>query len=469
MTVEHITLPGISDDAQLTLNGLLKQLNDKTERNLKRVAYYDGKYVIRQVGSIIPPEYYRLAEVLGWTAKAVDLLARRCNLDDILWPGGDLEAIGFPEFEKANNFFAEVDQALTSSLIHAVVFAINTTGADDEPGSLLHFKDALNATGTWNSRTRRLDDVLSITGRDDEGFPTSLALYLDGMTITAERENGNWAANPQPHPWGMPVEPLVYKPVLGRRPFGSSRISRPLMALQNQAARAIARLEGHMDIYAWPEFWLLGASEGMFTNADGTPKTAYQVMLGRIKGLPDDPNEDDPRLARAEVKHFPAASPEPHLARLNTAAKMFAREASLPDSALAITDLSNPTSADAYTASREDLISEAEGATDTWTAPLARAVARGLAIQNGLTEVPDSWAIESKWRNPMYLSRAQAADAGAKQVAAAPWLGETEVGLELLGLSSQQIRRALAERTRIQGRDLVRRLAPEPQPNGNGA
>src|SRR5690606_39272997 len=70
---------------------------------------------------------------------------------------------------------------------------------------------------------------------------------------------------------------------------------------------------------------------------------------GADQGHPDDDDAENPR---ADVKQFPAATPEPHLASLNAYAKMFARATSLPDTAVAITDLSNPTSAEAYDASQ---------------------------------------------------------------------------------------------------------------------
>ena len=76
-----ITLPDLSDDEQATLGRLLEDLDHKAERNLLRASYYDGKRAIRQVGTVIPPQYYRMGIVLGWSAKAVDVLARRCNLD----------------------------------------------------------------------------------------------------------------------------------------------------------------------------------------------------------------------------------------------------------------------------------------------------------------------------------------------------------------------------------------------------
>jgi hypothetical protein len=141
------------------------------------------------------------------------------------------------------------------------------------------------------------------------------------------------------------------------------------------------------------------------------------------------------------------------LADLNALAKLSAREYDLPDAAFALTDMANPTSEESYNASREDLIAEAEGATDDWSVPIRNAVRRALAIQNGLEDVPDSWAsLDTQWRSPKFLSKAAQADAGAKQIGAVPWLAETSIGLRLLGLSKQDAEIALAERTKSQGR-----------------
>jgi hypothetical protein len=240
----------------------------------------------------------------------------------------------------------------------------------------------------------------------------------------------------------------VYKPRVGR-PFGQSRISRPIMSLHDQALRTVIRMEAHNDVYTIPDLWMLGADESIFKNADGSQKASWQIVVGRIKGLPDDEDATNPR---AEVKQFPAASPEPHIMTLKQQAQLFSGESSVPLTSLGVSDMSNPTSADSYIASREDLIAEAEGATDDWAPALRRSLARGLAIQNGLREVPAEFAgIQPKWRSPVYLSRAAQADAGMKQLSAVPWLAESEVGLELLGLDEQQIQRAMADRRRLRG------------------
>lgn len=452
---ESIRIPDLlSEDEHVTLNVLVDQLREKSSRNLERSSFYDGRKAVKQVGGVIPAQYMNLGLALGWTANGVDGLGRRCNIDRMVWPAGDLDGIGMAELEESNFLLSELSQARTDSLIHGVSYLVTTRGVDDEPGALVHAKSALDATGEWNARKRALDSLLSVTSRKDNQI-TGFVLYLPNLTISAEKDAGKWSVERSEHTFGVPAEPLVYRP-RGSRRMGRSRITRPAMSIQMSALRALVRLEAHMDIYAIPKLIMLGADEGIFKNADGSPKASWQVVMGRVFGIPDDEDATNPR---ADVKQFAAESPEPHLAHLNALAKLMARETNLPDSDFALTDMSNPTSADAYNASRENLIAEAEGAQEDWDVPIRRTVARALAIQNGLDEVPDAWrSIAPKWRSPVFLSKAAAADAGGKQLAAAPWLAETEVGLELLGLSEQQIQRALADRRRNSGRAVLAAL-----------
>ena len=460
---EKLTIVGFSDDEMATVNRLLEQLEQKSSRNLLRSSYYDGKRAIKQVGTVIPPQYLNIGLALGWAAKGVDGLARRCNLEKMVWPTGDLDSLGMSELADGNFLFSEFNQAETDSLLHGVSYLITTQGMEGEPKALVHAKDALNATGDWNVRTRSLDSLLSITARHEEKV-TGFILYLPDLTVSASKDSSGWSVERQTHSWGVPAEPLVYRPRSSRR-MGKSRITRPVMGHQDSALRALVRLEAHMDIYTIPKMIMLGADESIFKNADGSPKASWQVALGRALGIPDDEEASNPR---ADVKQFPAESPAPHLAQLNALAKLMARETDLPDSDFALTDMANPTSADAYGASRENLIAEAEGAMDDWSVAIRRTVTRSLAIQNGFEAVPREWAgIAPKWRSPLYLSRAAAADAGAKQIGAVPWLAETDVGLELLGLDAQQIERALAQKAvaerRAAGRAVVAALKPAAQ------
>lgn len=479
-TAQKVRLPDVTGDENALINRLLTEIHAHRPRNMLRGSYYDSKRSIRMVGTLIPPQYFNLGLVLGWTGKAVDGLSRRVNLDGFVWPDGDLADIGGDVLWDTNHLASEIDSAVVAALKNGPAFLINTAGEpeDNEPESLIHVKDATEATGTWNRRRRGLDDLLSIIERDKEGRPLALALYLEGETITAQRDKANlrWQVDRQEHDYGVPAEVLPYKPET-KRPFGRSRISRPMMGLQDAAVRALIRREGHMDVFSYPELWMLGADESIFKTADGVQKSMWEIRLGRIKGIPDD---DEATTPRADVKQFPAASPEPHWGDLNGLARLFAREAQLPDSALAIKEMSNPTSAESYDASQYELIDEAEGAIDDFTPAVRRSFIRGLAILNdvALDEVPEEWkSISTNWRDPRYQSKAALADAGLKQLQSVPWLAETEVGLQLVGLTPQQVRSALAERRRQQGGGVLDRLraasaaqvTPEPEPTGGAA
>jgi hypothetical protein len=442
--LDSLTVPGLSGDEQDTLNRLAADLKAKQPRNLLRQRLYDNQEVASRIGDTIPAAYFKMGIVLGWTGKAVDALGRRCALERFVWADGDLDSLGARQVWDDNDLRSEINSAKVSSLIHGPAFLVNTTGLDGEPKSLIHVRDALSATGTWNPRRRRMDDLLSVLNRDEDGRITEFALYLDGLTVTGDKSSGAWKVDHQEHPWGMPVEVMVYKPRVGRA-MGASRITRPLIGLQKQAVRALIRLEGHMDVFSYPDFWLLGALAKDIKGENGANISAMAAALGRIRGIPD-------------IKQFPASAPTPNLAQLNTLAKLFARESSLPDSALAITDFANPTSADSYDASQYELIAEADGAVEDWTPAVKRAHIRALAILNGETEIPTKWqTIEPKWRDRRYTSKSAQADAGSKIVpliAAA----QSEVELELLGLDEQQIRRVMSDKRRNAGTGILQTL-----------
>src|SRR5690625_2604194 len=446
--IDPFRVSGLSDDDNRLVNALLRQLGEKMPRNLLRETYYNSKRVARQISTVVPPQYHRMGVALGWAAKTVDGLSNRCNLDGFVWADGDLSDVGLPELLDENRFLSEVRGGITTAMLYGPSFIVNTAGGEGEPGSLIHFRSAKDATGIWNHRTRSMDNLLSVVDRDDDGNISEFVLYQDGVTTTC-RKSGSWSVEDRSeHRYGVPVEEFAYRPETN--PVGVSRLSRSIMYFQDAALRTLIRAEGHMDVYSFPEMWMLGADESIFKNPDGSMKESWEVMIGRIKGIPDDEGASTPR---ADVKQFQAASPSSHMEWLNVLAKNMANESNLPVSEFALTDYANPTSEGALVEGRDGLIADAEAAMYEFGFSLSRAVRRGLAIQNRDPSLFDDLrGVQPKWRSPLHLSRAAEADAGSKQVAAAPWLAETTVGLELLGLSEQQIERVLAERRRIQGR-----------------
>jgi len=146
--------------------------------------------------------------------------------------------------------------------------------------------------------------------------------------------------------------------------------------------------------------------------------------------------------------------------------QMFSGETGIPVGELGMVGDSNPTSAEALMVSKDDLISEAEQTADNWTPDISATLTRAVKMLNR-GNVPDNLEILPVWRNPMHVSRAAAADAGAKVLDQHPELKGTDVGMEISGLSAEQIRRARSEIRASRGRSLLGRLTPEALADGD--
>lgn len=464
----RIVVADLIDDEQTELDELVMTWRAKRPRNNLRSAMYDMKNSARVLmSSQIPAVIRKRSFVLGWSAMAVDKLNRRCNLEDAYDANGtDLDTLGFDVYAKANRLQSEINQAGVSSLIHSVAFLVTTQGdtTAGEPEVLTLARTASTSAATWDVRRRAVRTFLSITSLDDQGEPDAMTMYLNNLNVIMTKEAGRWKVERREHVYGVPVDPLRYKPRLGR-PFGSSRISRAAMSIHMQALSAMIRADVNGEAYSLARYVLLGATEEAFKNADGSPKPAWQAAWDAVWAVGDDLEQPDPSLARADIKRFSGETPEPQLAHLRMLAQMYSGETSIPIGELGLLGDANPTSAEALTVGKDDLIATAEQTTDDWSPDLSSAITRALTMLND-GDIPPDLDVRPQWRSPVHTSRAQAADAGSKVIEKFPWLAETEVGLELAGLTPDQIRRALAERQRAQGRRVLDRLIPA---GNNGA
>lgn len=456
----RILVADLTDAEQAELDALVLQWRAKRPRNNLRAAFYDMTNSERSLMSNqIPAVIRRRSFVLGWSATAVDKLNRRCNLNAIYDAAGhDLDSLGLDDLVTSNRLISEISRAGLSSLKQSVAFLVTTQGDTSigEPAVLVNARDASTSTGFWSTRQKAITSFLSITALDDDGEPTAMTMYLFNLNVSMARENGSWEVRRSPHVYGVPVDPLVYKADVGR-PFGRSRISRSVMSIHMQALSSMIRADVNGEAYSLARYVLLGATEEAFQNADGSPKSTWEAAWDAVWAVGDDPGAAAEGMnPRADVKRFSGESPEPQLAHLRMLAQMFSGETGIPIGELGLIGDSNPTSADALTVGKDDLFAEAEQTTEGWSPDLSSTITRALTMLNG--DVPRDLDVRMDWRNPRYVSKAAEADAAAKVIDKFPWLAETEVGLELSGLSPDQIRRALAERQRARGREVLGRL-----------
>ena len=427
-------VPGLDDTEQATLDRLVAQWSARRPRNMTRLGYLDLKANLKDLQATLPPEIVsQLDVVIGWPLKAVDELANRIVLDG--FQGADANPLGLTELLEANLFDVEFPQAVTSSLSQSVSFV--TATRPDGGGVQIHFYSALWATGLWDRQRRSLSSGLAILDADNLQRPTRLALMVPDRIIYVAHTGDGWEIEDE-QVTGLgdriPMEPLPFQPTL-ERPFGRSRIDRQVMSVTDRAMRAAARLEIHSELFSAVKLILMGADKSAFE------ASSWSWLMDRLNTITKDEDGDLPRLEQVR-----AESPEPHIAVMRQLASEFSGHTGVPLSSLGIST-QNVESAQAKQEAREDIIGHAERQHKIWGAALRRVFGTAIMLRDGLDEPPPELrSLGLAWRPPNRPTLASLADAGAKQVAAIPGLADTTVGMELIGLTPQQIERFQSER-----------------------
>lgn len=464
------TAPDVESQIGLTdykvLHGLVDQLNAKRRRNEIRAAYYDMHNLFRDLGIAIPPSLRNIEVAMGWPAKAVDQLAMRIRFDGFVLPGGNVNDWGIPQMWTENRMNSEFSQAVVSTLIHPPSFLCTTLGdvASGEPQVLVTVDDANRATASWHPTRRAISAYLSVLSSDDDG-PNRILFVTPVYAYGITREGQRWGVRRVAHGLGrVPVEPLVYRPRLGDRWAGSSRISRDMMTITDSAMRTAARSEVGAEFFSAPQRYLLGADEEQFVGPNGERKSTWDLVMGRILAIGRDEDGDLPTIGQ-----FPQISMQPHVEHFRMWATMFAGAASLPISSLGVVQ-DNPSSADAIYAAKEELVLIAEQAGEDWFMPaLTRTAVTAVQIRDNLTAPPTELAgLGGRWRNPSTPSRSAATDAVMKQVTLGALPADSDVTLEQLGYDDTTVRRIQADRRRAVGRLVRNQQVTAPNVAGTG-
>lgn len=452
---------GLADDDAELLARLIRQWHRKRPRNLLRHAYRDMHHHVAWLGASIP-EYMRnqLEVVCSWPDKAVTALAARCMFDGFTVPSGDADPYAITDTLAANRFDLLVPETLDAALTYSCSFVVTlpgNTGAG-EPPVVITGADALWATALWDGRRRALTATLVLDSLDDDSRPMGALLLTPTHVTRLARADHGWVAMiRQDHNLGrVPVEPISYRASLNR-PFGRSRISRAVMALTDRVVRAGFRTEVSSDLYAAPALLLLGADESMFTGASGQMTPLWTWYMGRLKALPKDEDGDIPKLETISQQ-----SMQPFIDLKRALAAEFSAETSVPISSLGIVQ-DNPSSAEAIYAAKEDLVIEATAMDRAAGYNLARVAQNVACLQAGVSPADldeDMRHVSARWRNPAMPSVVSQSDAMVKQIQAVPALAATDVALEEMGYSAEQITRIRSQVRRATTDGVLERLLP---------
>lgn len=440
------SLQNIPDDDATTIANLFKTWADKYPRNLIRTRYVEARETFQDFGIGIPDAIKRKAmPMIGWPAKAVRALADLSVFEGFSLPG-DTDPYGIRGIEEDNALDVEVPQAITSAYTHSCSFM--TVAKDPESGHMLIMPRSADwSAALWDSVNRRIGAALTITDDDESGRITGFNAWLPGRVYTCEKHGREWSSERVDTGLStVSVVPLCYDAQLNR-PFGRSRVSRPLMALTDIGFRTIVRMEGNAEFYMSPKLWFLGAEQDAFS-AD-----TWSSLISAINAISKDEDGDTPSLQQMQQ-----ASMQPHSDMLKTIALMVASETNLPVNDLGIT-MDNPPSAEAMAAAERKLSREADRQNLRFGRAVKDATMMAVCMRDDLAEPPDDLkAIRPVWSPTREVSDAARADAFSKIASVSPEFAQTEAGWRYAGFDQKDIELILGTVRKAQASNTLDKL-----------
>lgn len=448
--IGSLTIPGLSDDDNKTLNLCLTQLDSVEWINGLRRRYFESRQRVQHLGISIPPQLQSFETVLGWPYKAVKSLATRVKLGGFAIPGADVADYGIQKIWAENRMGIEVHHAHMSALTYGASFVAVLAGGSGEPDVVIRALSPTATTALWDANRRRASAAVSVIAWD-AGMPSEFILYLDDKVVTARRVDGEWSIEEASHTLGRcPVVVLAYDSS-PEYPFGRSRITQGVMRITDEAIRTALRMEVSAEFYSSPQRYLLGANESAFTDGAGNTKSGWDAILGRMLAVGRDEDGEIPTVGQ-----FSQMSMQPHADMLRLIGGKFSGETNIPVSALGITQ-DNPSSNEAMLTAYIDLDADAESAHEPFGAAWIDAMRMAVEIVSGSTDGLE--LLTAKWRDPATPTRASAADAVMKLVSSGVLPADSSVTLEQLGFDQTTIDRIQADRRRSGVSDLVSGIA----------
>lgn len=437
-------IPGLPDDETRVLLLLVTEIESRLMRNKRLDAYYEGANRVKDLGISIPPGLSQVNTVVGWPTMAVDVIEERLDIEGFALPDGvDTTDLGLPEMWAANGLHVESGLAHTDALIYGLEFVAVSVGDSgrSEPDPLITVEPPTRMSGIWDGRRRRLSWAASIRKSVDGQKVEGAALYGENDTWILTNTQGSWrVVDRQEHKLGrVPVARLVNRPRSGR-PWGTSQISKAIISYTDTAVRTLLGMEVAREFYSSPQRYILGADEDAFTDENGNPKTAWEMVLGRVLGLERDEDGELP-----QVGQFDAASPGPYLEQVRGLASLVSAEAAIPVAYMGF-NTDNPPSADGIRSLEARLVKGAERRQTVFGAGWVEAVIIALTMRDGKDQLPPNIArLAVNWRDAATPTKAASADRVLKLVTVGALQPTSEVTYEELGFSEIDKQRLLAE------------------------
>ncbi|MCI1831540.1 MAG: phage portal protein [Bifidobacterium sp.] len=460
LAIESVSLNavrGVDADDIPVIQELLKVWANKYPHNLIRSQYVDAHYRFKDFGISIPDKIKSNVDaMIGWPAKAVRSLADLSVFEGFSF-GGGADQHGVADLCDDNALDVVVPEAISSAYTHSCAFLTVSADENDRSRMVILPRSADWSAAIWDRKNNRISSALTITSDDENGSITGFNVWLPNCLYTCAKTGTGWEAVRSQSNFGRPtIVPLCYDAQLNR-PFGRSRVSRPLMSLTDIGFRTIVRMEASAEFYAVPKLWFLGA------NKDAFSKDTWSSLISAINAISKDEDGDNPQLQQIQQ-----ASMQPHSDMLKTIALMVSSETSIPVSDLGIIT-QNPTSAEAMSVAERKLTREADRQNIRFGRAIKDAVTMAVCLREGLQQAPDDLkSIRPVWSPTREISDAARADSFSKIASVSPEFAQTEVGWRYAGFDQKDIDSILTTVRRNQASSTLDKLLGAAHDNESG-
>jgi Phage portal protein, SPP1 Gp6-like len=434
----------LTDDEQQILGALKRQLNWAKRTNRIKNEYYELKQRVRDLEIAVPPQLKDVGVVVGWPGTVVDVLEERIDLMAFTSTGN---LYGLDEVYEDNSLDLEFSRSTADCLITGISFYSVGKGDTDagEPEVLVTAESPNAATVIWDYRKRRAAAGLSQT-YDTRNKVIMQSLYMPDRTIT-------WAVDPGDRNKSLGITAIdahnLNRVMLVRQInrdratdiHGRSEISRAIRYYTDAAVRTMLGMELNREFYTTPMRTALdvfpasiGITEDM--SDDEKRKIGWSMLMGHMNFIPPQGDDSPMQQPRPQIIQFPANPPTPYIDQVKAYSIQVSAESGMPASMLGfVTD--NPTSADSIDKSEYRLIRRAERRIQSYRQSCKEIALCSVLVRDGAEAITldDLRQIEPEFRDPSMPTRAAAADAAQKLVAAEILPPRSRVTWTKLGIS----------------------------------
>lgn len=451
-----INADGLTDTEREKLSDLVDVFNAHAAKNALKNKYYEGNVTLGEVnlGIALPRELRGLEVGCEWGAKTVDVLASRSIFDGFVGSNGE-QVESMDRILTDNRLISEYAKACKDELKYGCTFA--TLSADEKSGCRIRFHSPATASALWSGEAGRIDCGLSIidTLRDDSEWhryhPSIIRFDTDYAVIMLNRDGSRWTTERNPHKMGRPLmEPLIWN-ATPAKPFGRSRLKKPVRELIKGYVRTIANATIGLEFATSPQKYLLGVTDEQY---DAVVSDKFKQYVGSILTATTNPET-------GESPHFgqlQQGTIGPHVEMIRLLSTQFSAATGLSVTDTGVVNDANPTSSDAILAQSQTLVLMAEqlnnsnGDSLKMIAKMAQAIVRNVRLED-LTD--EELSVMAHFKNPAMPSVAMTADAATKIASARPGFAETDTFLEMIGFDQADIRRIKSQEQRARGLNVL--------------